>query len=202
MSWTNWFSELKEDEVMIMIAIARKKYNEKLKSEEVVFREIVTEETWQRKFNKLKTLIHYYPSKAKPEDYTIYMSYNPRSLKKALFLLQERLINWQFELYRGNTKNYFSHIRKLPSEFISCLQKPEARSRRWHFLIDVDDLKKLNEVRKQIDDLNLKVKHEEPTKNGFHILVEPFNLLDWKPIKNVEIKKDGVFHIYHIKKGD
>jgi len=198
MKWIKWFDELRKDEVMVMIAIARKKYNEKLKSEQVVFREIVTKETWKRKLNKLKTLVHYYPSQAEPEDYTIYMSYNPRSLKKALFLLHERLLKWQFELYKGNTGNYFFHVRKLPSEFISCLQKPEARSRRWHFLIDVDDLDKLDEVREQISTLNIKVKHEESTKNGLHILVEPFNIIEWKQIKNVEIKKDGVFHIYHV----
>jgi len=198
--WDKWFDELKEDEVMIMIAIARKKYNEKLKSEEVVFREIVTKETWERKFNRLKTLVHHYPGNAKPEDYSVYMTYNPRSLKKALFLLQERLLKWQFELYKGNMENYFFHIRKLPSEFISCLQKPEARSRRWHFLIDVDDINRLSEVRRQISELGLKIKHEESSKNGFHILVEPFNILKWKPIENVEIKRDGIFHIYHVRR--
>ena len=30
--WKNWFDELREDEVLVMIAIARKKYNERLKS--------------------------------------------------------------------------------------------------------------------------------------------------------------------------
>lgn len=202
MSWTEWFNELREDEVMVMIAIARKKYNEKLKSEEIVFREIVTKDNYQRKFEKLKTLVHHYPGRARPEDYTIYMTYNPRSLKKALYLFCERMLKWQFELYSGNLENYFMHIRKLPGEFISCLQKPEARSRRWHFLIDVDDIEKLDEVMEQIKTLNLKIKHKERTKNGLHILVEPFDITKWKQIEGVEIKKDGIFHIYHVNDGE
>jgi len=197
MEWQKWFDELNEDEVLIMIAIARKKYNEKLKSEQVVFREVTWKDNWEQKFNKLKTLVHHYPSTAKPEDYSIYISYNPRSIKKGLYLLQQRLLNWQFELYKGNLSNYFFHIRKLHREFVSCLQKPEAKSRKWHFLIDVDDLSKLDLVRQQIDDLGLTVTAESKTKNGMHILVKPFNLILWKPIKDVEIKRDGVFHIYH-----
>jgi len=31
--WISWFDKLKDDEVLVMLAIARKKYNEKLKSE-------------------------------------------------------------------------------------------------------------------------------------------------------------------------
>ena len=198
MKWQKWFDELNEDEVLIMIAIARKKYNEKLKSEQVVFREVVWKDNWERKFNKLKTLVHHYPSIARPEDYSIYISYNPRSIKKGLYLLQQRLLNWQFELYKGNYTNYFFHIRKLHNEFVSCLQKPEAKSRKWHFLIDIDDLSKLEQVRTQIRKLGLTVVGESRTKNGLHILVKPFNLTLWKRIEDVEIKRDDVCHIYHI----
>ena len=199
MSWTEWFNKLREDEVMVMLAIARKKYNEKLKSEQIIFREVVDKENWRRKFNKLKTLVHHYPSEARPEDYTIYLTYNPRSVVKAWILLKQRMIDWESQaLFSSNLSDMYKHLKKFDREFISCLQKPEARSRKWHFLIDVDDLDKLDEVRKQIDELNLEVKHEEQTKNGLHILVKPFNLLDWKPIDGVEIKRDGVFHIYHV----
>jgi len=55
--WTSWFDNLREDEVLVMLAIARKKYNDKLKSEEVVFREIVDGKIWERKFKKLLTLV-------------------------------------------------------------------------------------------------------------------------------------------------
>lgn len=198
--WKNWFDELREDEVLVMLAIARKKYNERLKSEEVVFREVVDKEIWERKYKKLLTLVRHYPSRAKPEDYSVYITYNPRSLTKAIHLLKMRMIEWERNaIISGNFSSYFMHLKKIDREFISCLQKPEARSRKWHFLIDVDDMSKLEEVREQIDKLGLKVCGESRTKNGMHILVRPFNLQLWKPIENVEVKRDGIFHIYHIE---
>lgn len=196
--WVEWFDRLKEDEVLVMLAIARKKYNEKLKSEEVVFREVVVKDTWERKFKKLLTLVRHYPSRAKPEDYSIYITYNPRSLIKALRLFKMRLVEWEFSAINSqDLSQCLMHLRKLDREFISCLQKPEARSRKWHFLIDVDDLSKLDEVRTQIEELGLEVCAESKTKNGMHILVKPFNLQLWKPIEKVELKRDGLFHIYH-----
>jgi len=196
--WVKWFDRLREDEVLLMIAIARKKYNEKLKSEEVVFREVVDAENWKRKYKKLLTLVRHYPSRAKPEDYSVYITYNPRSLIKALRLFKMRLVEWEFSAINSkNLTHCLMHLKKLDREFISCLQKPEARSRKWHFLIDVDDASKLDLVREQIEKLNLEVCAESRTKNGVHILVKPFNLMLWKPIEDVELKRDGLFHIYH-----
>ena len=198
--WIAWFDNLREDEVLVMIAIARKKYNEKLKSEEVVFREIVDKETWERKYRKLLTLVRHYPSRAKPEDYSIYITYNPRSLVKALKLFRMRMLDWEINTISSeDLSQCLRHLKKLDREFISCLQKPEARSRKWHFLIDVDNLNKLDLVREQIEKLELEVHAESKTKNGMHILVRPFNLQLWKPIENVELKRDGLFHIYHYK---
>ena len=198
--WVKWFDRLREDEVLLMIAIARKKYNEKLKSEEVVFREVVDAENWKRKYKKLLTLVRHYPSRAKPEDYSVYITYNPRSLIKALRLFKMRLVEWEFSAINSkNLTHCLMHLKKLDREFISCLQKPEARSRKWHFLIDIDDASKLDLVREQIEKLNLEVCAESRTKNGVHILVKPFNLMLWKPIEDVELKRDGLFHIYHFQ---
>jgi len=200
MDWVKWFDRLREDEVLLMIAIARKKYNEKLKSEEVVFREVVDAENWKRKYKKLLTLVRHYPSRAKPEDYSVYITYNPRSLLKALRLFKMRLVEWEFSAINSkNLTHCLMHLKKLDREFISCLQKPEARSRKWHFLIDIDDASKLDLVREQIEKLNLEVCAESRTKNGVHILVKPFNLMLWKPIEDVEVKRDGLFHIYHFQ---
>ncbi len=199
--WQEWFDELDDDEVLVMIAIARKKYNEKLKSEQVVFREVVTKETWKRKFKKLKTLVHHYPSIAKPEDYSIYISYNPRSLSKALYLFENRMANWRLEFLRSKKPdNFYFHLKKLDREFVSCLQKPEAKSRAWHFLIDVDDMQKIGQVHEQIKKLDIKIKEESNTRNGRHILVKPFNVSLWEAIESVELKKDGIFHIYHVSR--
>jgi len=198
MVWIKWFDRLREDEVLLMIAIARKKYNKKLKSEEVVFREVVDAENWKRKYRKLLTLVRHYPGRAKPEDYSVYITYNPRSLIKALRLFKMRLVEWEFSAINSKNLTYcLMHLKKLDREFISCLQKPEARSRKWHFLIDVDDASKLDLVREQIERLNLEVCAESRTKNGVHILVKPFNLELWKPIEDVEVKRDGLFHICH-----
>jgi len=198
MVWIKWFDRLREDEVLLMIAIARKKYNKKLKSEEVVFREVVDAENWKRKYRKLLTLVRHYPGRAKPEDYSVYITYNPRSLIKALRLFKMRLVEWEFSAINSkNLTRCLMHLKKLDREFISCLQKPEARSRKWHFLIDIDDASKLDLVREQIERLNLEVCAESRTKNGVHILVKPFNLELWKPIEDVEVKRDGLFHIYH-----
>jgi len=196
--WPYWFDKLREDEVLIMLAIARKKYNEKLRSEEVVFREVVFKENWERKFKKLLTLVRHYPGRARPEDYSIYITYNPRNLIKALRLFKLRLVDWEFNAVNSkNLSQCLMHLKKLDREFISCLQKPEARSRKWHFLIDVDDRSKLDEVYDRIDKLDLIICGESETKNGRHILVRPFNLKLWEPMEGVEVKRDGLFHIFH-----
>ena len=198
-NWIQWFDLLRADEVLVMLAIARKKYNDKLKSEEVVFREVVDKENWGRKYRKLITLVENYPSQARPEDYSIYITYNPRSLIKASKLFKQRLVGWEFAaLNSRDMYQYLTHLKKLDREFISCLQKPEARSRKWHFLIDIDDMSKADVVWSQIDKLKLIVSTKSKTKNGMHILVEPFDLTLWKPIDNVELKRDGLFHVYHI----
>jgi len=189
---------LAEHEVMVLLAIARKKYNEELKSEQVVFREVITKETFERKYKKLVTLIKHYPSEARPEDYSLYMTYNPRDTIKGLFMLKNRINSWLYESVKsGKNTSLYIHLRKLDREFVSCLQKPECVSRKLHFLIDVDDLEKLNDVYSQIEDLGLEVCHETRTKNGMHILVKPFNISLWKEIENVEIKRDGLFHLWH-----
>jgi len=74
--------------------------------------------------------------------------------------------------------------------------KPSSRTE-TKFLIDIDDIIKtkenwdISEVEKHLEEINVKIILKYPTKNGFHIIVEPFNPNEWNS-EFGEIKKDGL----------
>ncbi len=77
------------------------------------------------------------------------------------------------------------------NRWISSLMKPQARNDKM-FLLDIDDLSKLNEIKRKI----LTITHNyqvHKTPSGCHIYLKPFNI---KLLPDIDIKKDGLMLIY------
>lgn len=104
----------------------------------------------------------------------IYGSLNPCDLVKAAYTFEEKLLNarkhdaWPLPFYD-----------KLQANWVSCLEQPEnavESGRVW--LVDIDGFGYKEFSRKDIvQELGLKttILHRYVTKNGEHLIVEPFN---------------------------
>ena len=67
----------------------------------------------------------------------------------------------------------------------SCNLK--AASKTW--MIDVDDPNVVDRVKTQLADVGSAIRLELPTKAGFHLLVEPFPLNEWREIPDASIHR-------------
>ena len=128
---------LQEGEVHVLIAVARKKYNQNIPSatdyrKTGIWREELTIKNWEQKVQKVYALVNQYKHEiAQPEDYNYYITHNPRSLHKALKVFK----HWIAEYDDDHNIDRLYHMN---AEWFSSLQKPEGRSRKLSFVIDVD----------------------------------------------------------------
>lgn len=165
-------NQLLDDEVHVVMGIARKKYNPEIPSatdyrKVGIWREIITKKDYKQKIAKIYILCKYYEHEiAKPEDYNIYITHNPRSPHKALVTFKDFLARYDYD----PNPNSLIHFN---SEWFSNLQGSEGRSRKVSFCLDIDtkDIKTLNKIRKEF-----KVLWETPTRNGIHVIIEPQQL--------------------------
>lgn len=189
-----------QNEVYIMIALARKKNNPELRSEEAVSREIVRcKEDFKYKLNKLKSFVeNFNHPKAKPEDFNFYITFNPRNTMIAYHNFKKELIELDKQLIINQ-----NHIRlkKIDKVWLDTLQKPEAKKRRQYFNIDVDtvDTNILNKTLEKIRD-EMQPIFIQKTRHGYHILIKPAeykNLREFISLHNTEIElhRDRLFYI-------
>lgn len=118
----------------------------------------------------------------------IYASVNERNFNKAIR---------QFK-YEQLDADYYDQVQKenfyldVKNRFIGCLMQPAQRATSL-FLFDVD-----NEEGRDVQGETLSVIPNEmivqvyPTKNGWHIITQPFNYTEIKLPKGCEIKKDAL----------
>lgn len=195
--------QLNDDEVHVVMGLARRKYNPEIPSatdyrKVGIWREIITKKDYEQKIKKIYTLCKSYEHDiAKPEDYNIYITHNPRSPHKALVAFKSFLARYDYD------PNPSSLIH-FTSEWFSNLQGPEGRSRKLSFCLDVDtkDLAVLDEIHNKY-----KVLFEVETRNGFHIIIEP-QMLDvqrtpgqtlLKGYDNVEVGYDRLVYLGRIE---
>lgn len=186
------FLDFQEDEVYVLILLARKKYGSGfLKSSRVIWRHTLTKDDWDVKAMKgLSLMMNYYCEKESisPHDINLYLQVNPRNVRKALRTMKIRMAEHEYD------KNY-EYAQHLHSLWMSSLQKTSARSRREWFIVDVDSLDKPL-VDKALALLPKDVKiYSYLTRKGYHLVTKPFNVQKFfeelgEDRKNVEVKLD------------
>lgn len=121
--------------------------------------------------------------------FRIYACVNERNFNKAIR---------QFK-YEQLDADYYDQIQKenfyldVKNRFIGCLMQPAQRATSL-FLFDVDNDPDIKDTTGEIlsiipSELIVKI---YATKNGWHILTQPFNYTTIKMPKNCELKKDGL----------
>ena len=187
------------DHVYVLLAVARKKDNETITNNtEVVFREVIKRETdIIRKYHKIcNALRNFRDDRDNSFNFYLYVTVNPRDCIKAFFSLQHDFNSWLEQRLNGHDNENF---KKIDGYWISALMKPESRGNRGLFLVDIDT-KHVEPIRELIKEHTIIVR-ENKTKNGYHLLVLPFDRQKLVGLpKNVEIKTDALFFINYFKK--
>jgi hypothetical protein len=118
------------------------------------------------------------------QNFRIYSSVNSRNMDKAIHEFKRR----QLENDRNADSLRDSFYNDIENNFFSCLMNPSCRIQN-NFLIDCDTGKEYLHALPRIP--NEKIIYEYPTKNGHHIITEPFNPVGLE----MEIKKDDLIYI-------
>lgn len=191
----------KSNEVYVLFGIARRKNNENITNgTEVVFREIIRNtEDIEKKYNKLKNAVkNYIHTDGSKLNFYIYISINPRNCIKAMFKLKQNLNNWSLELINGVDCN--RRLQRLDLEWMSCLMSPICKSGRGKWLVDFDSKEedKLKMFKSNLELNKSKVYLESETRNGYHLIVEPFNRSKFPVEDYYEFKVDALCFVEYI----
>lgn len=192
-------------DVYILLAVARKKNNIDItNSQEIVFREIIKKpEEIERKYSKIKTLTeNYRDSEGREYSFYTYVSVNPRNSMKAFFLLQNRFNTTLSEALSGVDVSL--KFKRIGGLWMSALANPNCRGSRKSFMVDLDtkDPDQLDYVFKELSK-HTKTELVVETKNGYHILVKPFNRTKFDIIGiDLEIKTDALLFVEYKNKGE
>lgn len=198
----------KETDVYLMLLIPRSKDNKIVQSQETMHtfvRTIKKVEDFDKCFNELKLIGDKLELK-----YNIYLNVNPRCVLKAYHALKKKMAEWDYHLINGD-KDSLRTIKKLDREWQTCLQLESSKSKCNYFLLDVDnkDEHELKCLRAFLNQNNVNVKEEfmGETRNGYHVLVKPFDCRLFYVYMNdlksaninhpFELLKDRLIQIYH-----
>mgnify|MGYP000571889352 CR=1 FL=1 len=167
--------ELKDDEVLLSVLIARKKYGAFSKSERVLDRVILKDSSPDYVLRKIRKLSFvescYYDSKAEREVSSdvmvIYIDVQPKSFLRAFSILSREVGEWT---YQAIVSEDFDRgvFKRLDSKLFSALAR--STSRQPYYLLDIDskDSKTLREV---VDLLGEEVVWISETRGGYHVIV-------------------------------
>lgn len=112
----------------------------------------------------------------------IYVTVDERDFNKAMMLFKHRQL--EADCYDQKSKEEF--YMDLKNRFVSCLQNPSCRVGTL-FMVDIDDEKnELEPIMREIKEKNIEIVHQYPTKNGVHLILNPFNpaLVSFTVLKN------------------
>lgn len=122
----------------------------------------------------------------------IYASLNERNFKKAI--RQFKFEQLEADYYDEEQKDNF--YLDVKNRFIGCLMQPQ-QAKTSYFLFDCDDVEGRDvhgEMLSALNDGNAQelIITQYKTKNGWHIITNPFNYTTIKMPDGVEMKKDGL----------
>jgi len=122
---------------------------------------------------------------------------NPRSFEKAAFQLLQKVAN------QMSNKDFYG-VRKA---YDSVLGGYHAEmDKRWLVDIDIKDLMFLENVQGVIDEFHREIENRDykriatiPTRSGFHIITEPFNLLKFNTrFGGIDVHKNNPTLLYAV----
>ncbi len=119
----------------------------------------------------------------------IYSSVNPRNIEKAIRLFKFEQLEADFYDIE-NKHNFYYDIR---NRWVGVVASPKAKSGTL-FLIDIDhtvNRANVDSVKEALETRGIKIVLDYKTKNGNHIITEPFNPQLVESLK-LEIKTDGM----------
>lgn len=119
----------------------------------------------------------------------IYLSANSRNFKKGVRQFKYEMLDAD-DYDEKSKKDFYFHIK---DRFIGCLSQPKAQDDS-RFIIDVDNLAMMEEAEKRLKEIGATVVIKYKTRNGAHILTEPFNPNLFQ-VKDCEVKKNALMLI-------
>lgn len=171
------------DKFYVYQAVRRQKENDNIEGPRII-REI---SSYTNPINMLKKATSEYPG-----IWRIYRSVNARDVKKSEVELVKTLVD------RINDPNSASN-KPIPSLWKTILMQPRNKAERL-YLLDVDTVD--SEVPALLGQmLGEKILESHNTPNGYHLIVEPFDVRLIEPIEDVSVVKDGLLFIerYDVK---
>lgn len=181
-----------EERAYILMAIARRKFNEGVtNSTEVVHRRILTEaEDVERNVADLLALLGRHDL-----HFRVYLTVNARNVVSAYYSFTQELVQYSADLHYGDDA-VREKMALLNSEWKSTLHKPAHRDDEL-FLFDYDGITG-TELASVIDSLDEQtfVHRTRETPNGFHVVTDPFRYTQWEsPVEYDEMDTDGMVHV-------
>ena len=208
---TNWrdLITFDDNEIYTMVLLMRSKDNknfeiEPLKSNTALRRIVSKESHIDKYFEELKVI-----GDSKNLNYNIYINFNPRDLLKSYLKLKHYMLELDRQLFHGDLK-CLNKLKRINVTWFSCLNKKGThKGRKRHFMIDLDSrkLKDYNSTKLFIETNKLELNYEHKSRNGYHLLVSPFDMRLFAEFKktcgfDIEIKTDNILQIYYNKIGD
>ena len=184
----------------VLLAIARPKVNPQFTHKKApVFRQIVFQK--EDLLRKYKKLLRELP---KEMNFYTYITINPRNYKKAWFNLQQEIAKINWGIINGDSGSE-QRIKRVDKLWHSELQNKRNKNKSL-FLFDLDSedydvfLHFSAELSRQTD-----IVVDSKTKNGWHIVCEPFNpnlfqhgsFVDGEG--TVELKKDALLFVDYVE---
>jgi ribosomal protein S10 len=196
----NMLPELEKDEVFIILAFARKKYNPKVKDEWLFHRDIIRNNDVDEIIRKIRrsayfdnTFIDFKTEEPIPMDaFVYYIDLSPKSTIKAWNLFSKETNARIYQILQNPEE--VIHMRKLKNNLMSAIHR--SNSRKPYILLDIDT--KDEKMLKQVCKIVGKWEWISETRGGYHVIVKKTREMSTKIYKNiiapmrvlVEIKSD------------
>lgn len=116
----------------------------------------------------------------------IYASCNERNIDKAIRTFKTNQLDNDY----ADESTHRGFYCDIENRFFSALMKPQSKADN-KMIIDVDDVSIMDTVDKLVAELDLTVYTKYATKNGWHLVVAPFNPTLWE-LEGTNIKKDSL----------
>jgi len=166
---------------MIMLTQRNKEGGRSNKPDRGAIRKISrNREEFEKILNELLDIKERHPEKT----LRIYSCVNKRDIEKGIREFKRRQLEADYYDKESRIRFYLD----IKNRFLSSLMIPQSRAE-TKFLIDIDEDDDESQIKMKLRKLGIKILLEYKTKNGKHIITEPFNPA---LLPKAEIKKDAL----------